>query len=530
MSDQQQPVSVQALVDAIDQRARQAGNEGASTVLRGLIGSVSDTLASIEARLAAIEAGGVAASPGGDPAVIAAIDERLQALNTRLGRLEEAFVQAVEDSSAGTVSISDRVVEAVTAYMDSRLPADADAAADVGADVEAAVAAAADAAAKAVRAELDRRDADAEARTRSSLAELRTQVAEGLTGLQRSLTSLAEGQRGAVEAAREASDRALQALEEARASSTTSTADDAEEVPPAWQTDLTAAQQRVEDRLTELGRSVSQLAAKASAAPAPAEAGLDKPTKAALDRMAADIERLLRQEQSGRLVQLVEARMGTGLDAMVRRVEALAAEVAEVGERVTEAVEVAGTARDAATAAKDGAATTADRVRDQLSKLGSLESRVSQLGDQVRKVGEQVGGVERNVVGRFDARAAETKAAIDGVASTAASSRAAAEAARDSGAEVLQAVASLQGLLSSTADGLGDRVRTESEQLTQRVAALAAGVERLRQAVDALAEESAQSLGKRASEVGRRLAADWGFRSKRSPDDDDRGRELGPGR
>ena len=106
--------SVAALVEAIDARARQAGQESASALLRGMLGSVSEVLTAIQDRLDHVEelllGDGGAADAGG---VVPVVQEGLAAFNARLGRLEEAFVQAVDDSGSGTRAVVDEVRAAV---------------------------------------------------------------------------------------------------------------------------------------------------------------------------------------------------------------------------------------------------------------------------------------------------------------------------------------------------------------------------------------------------------------------------------
>lgn len=86
--------------------------------------------------------------------------------------------------------------------------------------------------------------------------------------------------------------------------------------------------------------------------------------------------------------------------------------------------------------------------------------------------------------------------------------------------------------LDAVADRISESVRRESELLTQRVAALSVAVEALRSMLDAHVEETSNSIGRKASEVGRKLAADFGIRNtakkppaKSGPKD----RSIGPG-
>lgn len=93
--------SVSALVEAIDARARQAGSEGAATLLRGTLSSVSEVLTAIQDRLDRLE-DLVADRPESVTSMSDQVQAGLASFNARLARLEEAFVRAVEDSGSGT--------------------------------------------------------------------------------------------------------------------------------------------------------------------------------------------------------------------------------------------------------------------------------------------------------------------------------------------------------------------------------------------------------------------------------------------
>ena len=120
MTDTGPPPNVNALVEALEARARQAGSEGAMTLLRGMLGTVSETMSSIEERLGRIEAH--ADDQSGEMALAEAVQSALTSFNARLGRLEEAFVQAVEESGSGTQQIVDQIREAVVASLPSPAP------------------------------------------------------------------------------------------------------------------------------------------------------------------------------------------------------------------------------------------------------------------------------------------------------------------------------------------------------------------------------------------------------------------------
>lgn len=109
------PGNVSALVEAIDARARQAGSEGAATLLRGTLTSVSEVLSAIQDRLDHLEE---ALAERHEPtSVTEQVQAGLNSLNSRLGRLEEAFVRAVEDSGSGTEAVVDQLRQTVVAAL-----------------------------------------------------------------------------------------------------------------------------------------------------------------------------------------------------------------------------------------------------------------------------------------------------------------------------------------------------------------------------------------------------------------------------
>ncbi len=109
------PSNVSALVEAIDARARQAGSEGAATLLRGTLASLSEVLSAIQDRLDHLEE---ALAERHEPiSVSEQVQAGLNSLNSRLGRLEEAFVRAVEDSGSGTEAVVDQLRQTVVAAL-----------------------------------------------------------------------------------------------------------------------------------------------------------------------------------------------------------------------------------------------------------------------------------------------------------------------------------------------------------------------------------------------------------------------------
>ncbi|MBW3555706.1 MAG: hypothetical protein KY454_02090 [Actinobacteria bacterium] len=110
------PSNVSALVEAIDARARQAGSEGAATLLRGTLGSVSEVLAAIQDRLDHLE-DVLAERPDSATAMNEQVQAGLANFNARLARLEEAFVRAVEDSGSSTEAVVGQLRQTVLAAL-----------------------------------------------------------------------------------------------------------------------------------------------------------------------------------------------------------------------------------------------------------------------------------------------------------------------------------------------------------------------------------------------------------------------------
>lgn len=91
--------------------------------------------------------------------------------------------------------------------------------------------------------------------------------------------------------------------------------------------------------------------------------------------------------------------------------------------------------------------------------------------------------------------------------------------------EVVQGLKEIGGALAEQALALDDTaavnlatlVRTESELLAQRISAVAVAVDALQEALGGHPDLAGGSLGRKASEAGRRLVADLGFAAKPKP-------------
>ena len=142
MDEQRAPADVAALVEALEARARQAGAEGSTALLRGMLGSVAEMMHGVEDRLGRLEEalagagggpGGAGAGAGGELAE--QVQAGLAAFNARLGRLEEAFVRALREGEEGPEEAGVSV-EQVRAWVDAAHRRQAESLAAVAASVQ----------------------------------------------------------------------------------------------------------------------------------------------------------------------------------------------------------------------------------------------------------------------------------------------------------------------------------------------------------------------------------------------------------
>jgi hypothetical protein len=442
--------SVAALVEAIDARARQAGTEASSTLLRGMLGSVSEVLGAILDRIDRVEdlleAG---AAGGGDRDGAAAVQEGLDAFNARLGRLEEAFVQAVDDSGSGTQAVVDEVRAVVAGAIDERLTAAASSAA--------------------------------------SLPSLDPVVAR-LVGLEQLIRSRGDDRSdGAASSAAAAADAVRASL------------DPLVERVDGLEVAVRGAADDVAERTSRLAAQVAALDERLAAVDAGAIARVEAQVAAVADRVAAiDAEAIGRVEARLALVDERAAASATLAPAALGRLEEQLAALTDRVERL---------------ATDRGAATEAD-------VLGRLERRVAALGEQV---GTLAAATDPGSVGRLEERLAAV-AGADALGRLEEKLAALADQAERRAATDAQADAE------AATRRITDAVRAEAELLTQRVAALAVGVEAARALLEQHVADTEQSVGRRASEFTRKVAADFGL----APRGRQRGRrgdprELGPG-
>jgi hypothetical protein len=449
------PGDIGALVEALDRRARQSGTEGATNVLRGMVATITEVLGGLEDRLERIE--GTVAEAGATEA--AEVRGSLAGLHDRMGRLEDAFVQAVESSTEGSDSIVseiraalaetpsvppvapevapelvrrlDDLVAKVVAF-DGRLGSIEPAAtAPPDGQVLTGLANLADVV-RGLEARLERmeRAGNDDAATRA--------VQEHLTGIQ---AELARMSARVVENQRD--DRVLGAVGELRA---------------AWE----AGHDRLDRGVGAVRNALEAGSGRTEGAT----------TSAELRDLQAAIERIGRDDNAGRLVGLIEARLGAGLEAMVSRSDA--------------AIDASRDVRDAVQAATG-------RVAEMADAVDALAAAVESLGARVER---------------------ETAVAIEGI-----------------GGKIVDRLATIADQQSrdatSTNDTLVDALRRESELLTQRIAALTQATEAMGATLDEHVQRTENTFSRRAGDVGRRLAEDFGLRSRK--DDPEAARELGRG-
>lgn len=168
----------------------------------------------------------------------------------------------------------------------------------------------------------------------------------------------------------------------------------------------------------------------------------------------------------------------------------------------------------------------------------SLVELLQEHAELMHALTDQIQGTMQGLVAAVEGRQAGLDALLDTVRAVAATIEgmgARIEEARDgvdavfqAGEDLPAAVASLCALEEAiremadnvedhSAAGISAAVRDESELLAQRLAAISVSLDSVRAILVEHVEESAHSLGRKASEAGRRLAADLGLASKPRP-------------
>ena len=460
------PPNVAALVDAIDARARQAGNDGAAAVVQQMLGSLTDVLSGIADRLDQLEESLAPVAGAAEAGVVDEVRTSLSAFNARLGRLEEAFVQAVDESGSGTQAVVDEVRAVVSDVLR-----------------EAAATVPPPPPAPSPRVDL-------------------TPLAERLDALEQLVRERSVERLDATTAVRAAlapfADRmeALDVEQRATAARHNDALGRVEAGLAAMPGRLTTLEDRVWAVVSSLTEGTGGAGGRGAAGPA-----VD-PT--VLARLEDAVDRLDRDEASARLVKLVEERLSAGLRAVTERTD-----------DVRRAVEQLARSTAAATSPKssddDGA------IDDLVAAVRALQSATHAVPDEVAlAIGTRLSPLGDRIAGLDD----RLDALGERLAELAARPAPAAPPSPPAEVDVAAVVAQIN-----------DAVRREAELLTQRVAALAVGVEAARVLLEQHLQETEATLGRKAGEVTRRLAADFGIRPRRTGPGGRRGdpRELGSG-
>lgn len=505
---------VSALVEALDARARQAGNEGAATLVRGVIGSLSETLTQIDDRLDRLE-GSIAGGSRNDQQLLDAVHTSLVSLNGRLARLEEAFVQALEESGDGAVAVVEQVREAITELLPASMPEPA------------------------------QPPPPPEPVDLGPMMAALAQVSERMSALEQRETPVPVIPPFPDPVDLEPVVDRLRVLDGRLASIEARPEPAPPEVPVPEPIDLAPVLADglapVLARLAQLEEQMQRLAD----APAPSvEAVSDPEVNARLDEV---IEVVRRDDLSTRLVSAVEERMNAAVRAVTDRIGSANSDIAALRDQ-----------RESVQRRLDdlGGALTALRVESDKGsdRAAAHDAAIERLHAEVKEGANRWPAVQA-AQAESQRLVADLASGVAGLRPMIEEQRTAIEAQQQSTAELLRAVEAVSerlqtldnrvaaGAEASAADDrdrvttgelhefetrMAEAVRREAELLTQRVASLAVGVEATRAMCEQLAEAAEQSLGRKAGEVGRRLAQDFGLRSRRNTRDrGDRG--LGPG-
>jgi chromosome segregation ATPase len=213
-----------------------------------------------------------------------------------------------------------------------------------------------------------------------------------------------------------------------------------------------------------------------------------------------------------------------GQAAQIARIDDLAAEMARREDALATAVQ------QLRQAVHESGGSDTERQELLGALAGLLQSHQSDLDAVLQRLTSVVEGQQGDVSGVRDtlrhlSDVAERNGAVSSqVAELLLESRAAVRSEIDRLDEALHHVRSEVAAVAVAAatpsdDGgrLADIVHRESEMLTQRVASLSVAVDNLRGLLQVHMDDTANSIGRKATEVGRRLAADFGMRNGKKP-------------
>ena len=511
--------SVQALLDALDARSRSQAEDAAGRLLGHALDRVGEALASIEQRLGTLE------QRGDNAAVFTQVVE----LGARLERFEQAFYRAVSEGGDGS---------------------------DVVRNIETVVRQGTADYVRAVESMRERQQAELDS-LRTTLAEVvRTEAQAAapnpvqpepvdLTPLIVRLDEVsAKIQRPTTDAMREVAERLEGQVDRLHESFPRLT-----ELRQSWKEEL----QPVAERL----QAVEEAIARTADVPAdlPEVAGR---LEGAVDRLAS-LESQLRErdEALGQLdgrMEGLESRVRAHLAGLTERVEGVMGAVSSGSSRDDERRQLGDIAAGVSSLG-DRISAVDQRLERSEQESGSNRSGLEQLQRDIQRIGEQIAELGETAPGDADLLDEVTKvlsalpesfSAPEGPSAESIAAAVRTALAEDLAALKQAAAKELPSLpeipsadeiaervvaalpappepapapevpsAEDTATKVKDLLHREFEMLTQRVAAMSASLEATRTLLDQHVEDTAQSLGRRASEVGRKLAADLGFRPRK---------------
>jgi ABC-type transporter Mla subunit MlaD len=467
--------SVQALLDALDARSRAQAEDAAGRLLGHALDRVGEALASIEQRLGTLE------QRGDNAAVFTQVVE----LGARLERFEQAFYRAVSEGGDGSDVV--RNIETVVRQGT--------------ADYVRAV----DSLRERQQAELGELRATLEEVVRSELHAAAPEPAQAepvdLTPLIVRLDEVsAKIQRPTTDAMRELAERLESQVDRLHESFPR-----LNELRQSWKEELGPVAERLQGVEDAISRT--------------ADVPADLPEVAT--RMEGAVERLSGLEAQLRERDDMLAQLDGRMEGLESRVRTHLAGLTERVEGVMGAITSSTSKGDAS-----------GRLEQLADGIGQLERAINDLRERAERT-EQASGSDRATLEQLqhDVRSAPTVDAIASRLEEIIASQPAPEfpapIAPPRADEIAErVVASLPAppeppappvvpSADDTAAKVKDVLHREFELLTQRVASMSASLEATRTLLDQHVEDTAQSLGRRASEVGRKLAADLGFRPRK---------------
>ena len=505
--------SVQALLDALDARSRTQAEDAAGRLLGHALDRVGEALASIEQRLGTLEA------KGDNAAVFTQVVE----LGARLERFEQAFYRAVSEGGDGSdvvrnietvirqgtgdyvkalESLRERQqaeLEAMRATLEEVVRHETQAAAQTAGPAQAEPV---DLTPLIVR--LDEVSAKIQRPTTDAMRELAERLEAQLDRLHESFPRLNELRQSWNDELRPVADR-LQAVEEAVGR----TADVPANLPEVASR-LEGAVERLaglEGQLHERDAALGQLDGRME--------GLESRVRAHLAGLTERVEGVMGavagigQQPEGDLLGEVTAVLAALPDAFAAPEIPSADEIA----KAVRAILPAPPAQTEVPSAEDIASAVRAALAGELAALrepAGSDPALEQLRNDIQALAaKEMPAVEipRVEVPTADEIAERVVASLPAPAEPPA----------------VPDIPSVEDMAAKVRDVL----HREFELLTQRVAAMQSSLEATRTLLDQHVEDTAQSLGRRATEVGRKLAADLGFRPRKEERREPRGLNRG---